>query len=96
MHAAHIALICFDLTDGKSFNSVEYWAHEVEHATPDNCLRVLVGMKADLKRVISTEQGHRMATIIEATQYYETSAKSDMNVAEMIDDVVKRMFDNLA
>ena len=84
---ANMVLICFDLTNGESFNGVEDWAEDLDQINPDVPVS-LVGTKADLKRVVSTEQGHRQAALINA-HYYETSSKSDLNVSEMVSEIVQ-------
>ena len=50
---ADMVLICFDLTNGESFNSVEDWVEDLDQNNPEVPVS-LVGTKADLKRVVST------------------------------------------
>ena len=50
---ADMVLICFDLTNGESFNSVEEWADSLLDDNAEVPV-MLVGTKMDLKRVVST------------------------------------------
>ena len=91
---ADMVLICFDLTNGESFNSVEEWADHMSEYNAEVPLSI-VGTKADLKRVISSEQGHRLADRINA-RYFETSSKDSLNVSEMVSEIIQMKEQGLA
>ena len=84
---AHIAIICFDLTNGASFNRIESWICYIKKFYSD-CVMFLVGTKADLKRVIPTTKGQRLAEIQNA-QYIETSFKFGVNTEEFMSEIKK-------
>lgn len=88
----HGVIFVFDLTQRHSFDNLLDWYKKVQqhHGMPDISVNyVIVGNKLDLadesqwgdhKRQVTREIAERFATTIGAA-YYETSAKSDVNVA---------------
>ena len=40
--------VCFDLTDGDSFNSVNFWLNDLSSNAPKNVVKILCGLKLDL------------------------------------------------
>jgi len=76
------AILVFDITCRKSFESVETWVDALENATGTNIItKLLVGNKCDLEdqRKISKAQANELAKLISAP-YLETSAKDASNV----------------
>ncbi len=76
-------MLLYDCTSEESFSNVRNWVRQIElHANP-YVQKILVGNKCDLedKKVISTEQGQKLATDY-GMQFIETSAKSGANVGE--------------
>ena len=84
---SHIVVFCFDLTNGASFNSIEAWNSNFDKNN-NTSVKLLVGTKAELKRVIPTTEGYRLAAKINA-QYIEISCKSDINTNEFVSEVNK-------
>ena len=85
---ADAALICFDLSNAKSFDSVAYWVGEMEKNCNNeriNFVLALAGNKCDIddsKKKIPVS----MATEIAKEQnmiYYETSARTGSGVNEL-------------
>ena len=83
-----MALICFDLSDGASFNSVESRFYLIKNFN-ERCKISLVGTKADLKRAIPTENAIRLAATL-GVEYYETSAKSESNYEEILSEIIRK------
>jgi hypothetical protein len=56
-------LLVYDVTDESSFNNIRNWIHNIEQHASDNVNKILVGNKVDmdLKRVVSTAQGQKLA-----------------------------------
>lgn len=88
---AHIIIICFDLTDIFSFESVDVWYQEIIKSNILNPIIILVGNKSDLtnSRVVSKELGLKKATKLKLQGYFETSAKTSEGLEELFHDVVK-------
>jgi len=78
---ADAVVFVFDVTDLKSFNSVQTWAEEVNKYAKQQVQKILVGNKTDLssKRVVTQEMGEQLARDLGIT-YIETSAKTAVNV----------------
>jgi len=75
-------LLCFDITNRKSFEEIEYWRDTTKKNVP-NAKFILVGNKSDLddQRVVSTEEGETLAKEW-GTSYFETSAKLNSGIDE--------------
>ena len=69
------AILVFDLTNQKTFDSLDEWLTSFRNVGGENTVVIVVGNKSDLsdKRVISREQGEEWAQAHNCT-YTETSA----------------------
>jgi small GTP-binding protein len=79
-------MIVFDLTNRKSFDSVEQWLDSLrDHGDPD-VVKVLVGNKLDLagKRKVSGEEARTLASKHRMV-YLEVSAKEGVGVDEVFE-----------
>ena len=91
MIGARVAFIAYDITDRESFEAVPEWYSRFIEECPD-ALVVLVANKVDLdKRVVSTKDGKKLAKKINSL-YYEVSAKSGVNINDMFDEPVSKVF----
>ncbi|KAF2075693.1 hypothetical protein CYY_003006 [Polysphondylium violaceum] len=90
---ASAIFIFFDVTNRESF---EFAKHEIASIPHDEYEQELyiVGSKIDLEtqRVISREEGLKLAQEY-AAQYYEVSAKDNLNIQQMFDEVALALFD---
>ncbi|CAK92900.1 unnamed protein product (macronuclear) [Paramecium tetraurelia] len=77
------AIICFDITNEKSFQNLPRWIEDVKEERGDEVLIYILGNKIDLEneRQIPTKQAEDKAKELGA-QFQEVSAKSAINVAE--------------
>lgn len=93
--AQGIALI-YDVTHLQSFENIRKWIADVRQYAESSVNIVLVGNKCDLaeKRVVTTEQGRELAKEYDI-QFFETSAKQDINVQEAFTALVKQVCDRL-
>ncbi len=86
---AQAAVLVFDLTDRESFLALDNYARLLVDASPQ-CFVVVVGTKADLllpdSRPVSSDEARAYAESKHAP-YYETSAKDNVNVAEVFDHI---------
>jgi len=80
---AHGIIVCYDITDGASFNHVRDWLAEIERYSTGKVRKLLVGTKADLstKRVVEYTKAKAFADDCNFS-FIETSAKTAQNVEE--------------
>lgn len=87
-------LIAFDVTNKESFENVKNWIDSLDaHAKP-NIQKVLIGNKIDLveERKISTKEAKQLADDHDMP-YFETSAKEDRNVREVIQFIMTQVYE---
>ena len=93
---ADAALICFDLSNPKSFQSVYYWVDEMNNNCNNDRSKFQLGMignKCDLEESLkkityaSADEVAQQNNMI----YYETSAKTGEGIDEIFIDLVKEM-----
>jgi len=94
---ADVVLICFSIDSTDSLDNVEEkWYPEVRTFCP-NLPVLLVGNKRDLRndrnprgeRLVTPEEGRRVATKIEAHMYLECSAKFNDGVREIFENAAR-------
>lgn len=93
---AECAIVAYDVTNRESFEQAkQYWVSEVEAQLGKNPCLCLAANKADIinERVVSEEEGAAFA-LSRGASYFETSAKTDMNVTDMFDDIAGRLPSN--
>lgn len=74
------------LLSSSSFSDVSMWMRNIDQHAPSNVIRMLVANKQDLpssRRVVTEEEGRKLAEDFGGLPYMETSAKNDVNVSEM-------------
>jgi small GTP-binding protein len=96
---AHAILLCFDVSDRDSFNSLNKWHGEIERYACENVNVLVVGCKTDLNRVVPQAdieaycESHNVG-------YIECSAKSGQNCNDVFfraaSDVFRRMAPEMA
>jgi len=90
-----IALV-YDVTHQGSFDNIRKWIADVHTYAESSVNIVLIGNKCDLtdKKVVETEKGRELAKEY-GIQFFETSAKADINVQEAFSALVKQVCDRL-
>ena len=90
-----IALV-YDVTNASSFENIRKWIQDVQTYAESSVNIVLIGNKCDLtdKRVVETEKGKELAKEF-GIQFFETSAKADINVQDAFSALVKQVTDRL-
>lgn len=88
-HSSDGFIIGYDITSRNSFNNVSTWLNEINENASEEIQKILIGNKCDLsERQVSTEEGKKLAEE-NGMKFFETSAKSDINVKEVFESITK-------
>ena len=88
---AQAAVVVFDVTSAESFLGAKSWVRELQRRGDANVVIALAGNKADADgRVVSREEAQAFADE-NALIFFETSAKTALNVRELFVAVAKRL-----
>jgi len=88
---AHGIILTFDVTDENSFKNIRNWVKQIEQNAQNNVCKVLVGNKCDREdRKVLMEDGLKLATEFNM-KYFETSAKTNLNVNETFSFLTKEI-----
>lgn len=90
------AIIVYDITNIKSFDSVKEWIEECKSYTNPNILLILAGNKSDLseERGVTEEEGKELANQYGMT-FFESSAKDGKNINEIFINAIKKIIENI-
>jgi len=88
---AAAAIIVFDLTNKHTFDELDFWIKKIKDLS-GNIPFTIVGNKIDLeeKRIISKKDGIKKAAEYNV-DYFETSAKDDINVNLIFTNISKKI-----
>ncbi|KAK9732900.1 hypothetical protein RND81_04G031000 [Saponaria officinalis] len=91
------ALVVYDISRRRTFDSVGRWLNELNTHSDMNVVTILVGNKSDLKdaREVSTAEGKALAET-KGLFFIETSALDSSNVAVAFQTVVKEIYNILS
>ncbi|MHA2035653.1 MAG: Rab family GTPase [Promethearchaeota archaeon] len=81
----HGSLLVYDISRSSTFNGIKTkWLEDFKNYARSDGVYVLIGNKVDLKesRAVSFEEGSELANIIDASDFFETSAKFGNNVQD--------------
>ena len=87
------AILLYDISDLKSFHNLHIWLQRIKAYGDENIIIYLVGSKCDLiSRVVSPEQAQSLVEDMNI-KYYEVSAKDDLNVMDLFEDMAGDIID---
>ncbi|KAL3790721.1 hypothetical protein ACHAWO_013540 [Cyclotella atomus] len=91
------ALLCYDITDRKSFENVPTWLKEVEENAEKECLIMLVGNKMDLNemREVDVRDGRSFARK-NGLAFIETSALDATGVETAFQRILQEIYNTQA
>lgn len=78
-------ILTYAVDDKASFNDIENWVKQIKMHASSEVVKVLVGNKSDVsdsKREVTYDEGRNLALEL-GMQFYETSARDNINVTEM-------------
>jgi len=101
---ADCCVLCYDVNTQKTFENLENWRDEflihASPADPDGFPFVVLGNKVDVEggesRVVSEKKAKSWCTSKGAIQYFETSAKEDVNVEAAFQCIARNALRNEA
>lgn len=90
-------MLVYDITDKKSFESIEDWLEIVKRNCPPNVTMMLIGNKSDLEeeRKVSIEMAQAYADQHKMI-FMETSAKDRVNIDESFFSLAKNVLPKIA
>ncbi|XP_030831471.1 ras-related protein Rab-22A, partial [Strongylocentrotus purpuratus] len=94
---AAAAILVYDITCKSSFDCIPYWISELRKHGPPDIIIVLVGNKCDCNDDVR-EIPNRFSSSYAAEKgisFYETSAKTGVNMREILLEIGRRLPDNL-
>ena len=79
-------LLCFDVTNSESFESIERWVKSIEDNAKEDVLIILVGNKYDLDPIDHKVSKKEINAICSKHnfRFFETSAKEGMGIKEAV------------
>jgi len=76
-------VLTYAINERETFEDIENWVKQIKLHASDNVLKVLVGNKCDMEeRKVTSAEGAALAQEM-GIKFYETSAKTGKNVAEV-------------
>mmetsp|Transcript_37303 Transcript_37303/g.48259 ORF Transcript_37303/g.48259 Transcript_37303/m.48259 type:complete len:151 (+) Transcript_37303:213-665(+) len=89
---AAAAIVVYDITKRKTFETLQQWVTELKTQGPESIIIAIAGNKSDLEseRQVPTEEAQTYANSIGAT-FMETSAKTKSNVDEIFLNISKNL-----
>jgi len=93
---AHGVILVYDVTDRDTFENIRHWLAQIKKHADRNVCVLLIGNKSDKSqlRMVSREEGEALAKDI-GVQFYETSAKGNINVEESFMSIAKNTKRNM-
>jgi len=95
---AECCILCFDLTDPKTFETIDTWKTEflsqINPKDPDSFPFVIIGNKCDRAedRKVSEAKVKQSCASKGNIAYFETSAKDKINVDKAFEEVARLAF----
>eukprot|EP00826_Nyctotherus_ovalis_P039775 TRINITY_DN3845_c0_g1_i13.p1 TRINITY_DN3845_c0_g1~~TRINITY_DN3845_c0_g1_i13.p1 ORF type:complete len:199 (-),score=43.25 TRINITY_DN3845_c0_g1_i13:129-725(-) len=90
-------ILVYDVTKRKTFENIHKWSNSIYENADAGIINCLVANKIDLteQRTVSREEGQQAADQYKM-KYYETSARADINVTEVIEETAREVLANVA
>lgn len=90
-------ILMYDITNEESFQAVQDWSTQVKTYSWSNAQVILVGNKCDMEedRVVTYDRGKQLADQL-GLEFFETSAKDNINVKEVFERLVDIICDKMS
>ena len=92
--SAHAIIVLYDITDSNSFEHIKNWMTDIDKFAKQGVLKLLIGNKIDLNenRKVTKEAGQALANKY-GINFFEVSAKDNINIDELFIDVAKSLLE---
>lgn len=91
-------LIIYDVTSMKSFSNCQYWMDEIHKRNSSQVIKILVGCKNDTgsetRPQVPAKKAREFAKKNGFLLFYETSAKDNLNIKILFDDLCMELISN--
>ena len=86
-------ILAFDVTNITSFKNVKMWIESIYQYADDDIAKILVANKIDMadERKVSEQEAREMAKH-HNMNYYEASAKENINIDELMGDLMQQVY----
>jgi small GTP-binding protein len=86
-------ILIYDITDKKSFESINFWVNSIKEFLINGTECLLIGNKIDLNnlRVVSLNEGEKLSHNLNIP-FIETSAKDDINVNQAFMKIIDVLY----
>ena len=92
-HNADGAFFVFDITNRNSFSNIKKWIIDADNIN-NSLTKLLLGNKCDLKHIKAVSEEEIKKFCVENNlEWFETSAKEDINLKEAFNKIVELIFD---
>ena len=83
-------IIAYDITEEKTFDSIDDWIESINEYADDGVPKIMVGTKCELadKRTVSYDEAKQLADHHELN-YYEVSAKMNIGIEDCMVDIIE-------
>ncbi|KAK1800820.1 hypothetical protein P4O66_006004 [Electrophorus voltai] len=90
-------ILMYDITNEESFGAVQDWSTQIKTYSWDNAQVILAGNKCDMEeeRIVSAESGRLLAEQL-GFEFFETSAKDNVNVKQTFERLVDIICDKMS
>ena len=90
---ASAVILVYDVTNRRSLDELKDWKDDFIKYLPPETIMYVLANKSDLKdeRVVTIEEGKRVAENLGAIEFWETSAKTGENVQTVFNNIAARL-----
>lgn len=89
---AQAALLVYDVTDARTFQSLDYWVRELDEKVRDeNMVLIIAGNKGDLPGKRVTEEQAKSFADNAGIKFFEVSAKTGAGVNELFTSLAQQL-----
>ena len=86
---SNVALVVYDITSKRSFESAKIWIEEIKKKAGDKCITVLLGNKYDLENEIKVDE-NEINNFVEEKKlnHFKVSAKTGLNIENLFNTII--------